>query len=478
MDSEWIIETSGYLFERRTDSMENLKSHGYALLQLREEYSMQLEDSQTADLVFVLSKQKRPLMPCRPSRARKLLDQGKAKVVRKNPFTIQLLFGSTGYLQELMAGMDTGSQTLGCAATTQGRVIYQAEVALRSDVSSKMQQRAMYRKTRRSRKTRYRPARFDNREKEGKLAPSHQSKVQSHFREKKFVESILPVSKWKVELAQFDIHKISDPQVSKKQGWTYQNGNQKDFYNLRVYILSRDQYTCQQCKKRNQIPLHVHHIVFKSEGGTDTPDNLITLCQPCHTQLHEGVLGGGDQISEKLKKKISSKTKHATEINIVQSRLKKSNWNFEETFGFETKYKREQTLKLPKTHVFDAIAICANDNEKLQPTAAIFFKKHVSKGDYQQTSGIRSEKKIPTGKLFGIKKFDSIETPQGKGFVQGKRSSGYFALTRLDGTKVHSSANVKKDCKRISARTTTLLEKVNPGFLLAMNGEVSAAWRI
>jgi len=87
------------------------------------------------------------------------------------------------------------------------------------------------------------------------------------------------------------------------------------------------------------------------------------------------------------------------------------------------------------------------------------LKKHVSKGDYQQTTGKRSEKKIPTGKLFGLRKFDLIQTEQGCGIVKGKRSSGYFAITDVMGNKIHDSVKVKQNCKRLRARTTTLLER-------------------
>ena len=66
--------------------------------------------------------------------------------------------------------------------------------------------------------------------------------------------------------------------------------------------------------------------------------------------------------------------------------------------------------------------------------------RHVASGDYQQTKGIRSEKKIPVGKLFGLKKHDFISTVQGTGFVKGKRSSGYFALETILGEKIHASA--------------------------------------
>jgi hypothetical protein len=400
-------------------------------------------------LVFVINKGNKPLMPCKPSKARKLLKEGQAKVIRRIPFTIKLLFGSSGYIQPVIAGMDTGSKVVGCSAIANGKVLYQSEVYLREDVSKKMHQRAMYRKTRRSRKLRYRPARFDNRSnsrKDGRLAPSIRSKFDSHFRERNFVESILPVNKWKVELASFDIHKITNPEV---YGIGYQNGDQKGFYNVKAYVLAKDNYICQYCKGKSKDPkLHCHHIVFRSQRGTDSPENLICLCNTCHDALHAGKI--------KLSGR-KSKTKHATEISIIKSQIKKSGWNFTETFGYETKYKREQILELPKTHYFDAVSICSDNKVELE--SSFFLKKHVNKGDYQQRTGKRSEKKIPTGKLFGLKKFDLIETEQGVGIVKGKRSSGYFAITDIMGNKIHDSAKVKQNCKRLRARTTTLLEQ-------------------
>ncbi|WP_239451075.1 RNA-guided endonuclease IscB [Methanosarcina horonobensis] len=317
-------------------------------------------------------------MPTNPAKARILLKAGKAKVVSRIPFTIKLTYNSKGYTQPVVAGMDSGSKKIGCAAVGNGKVLYQSEAEIRQDVSAKMKQRAMYRRTRRSRKTRYRPARFDNRRnslREGRIPPSIRSKLESHFREKKFVESILPVTKWGVELASFDIHKITDPSVS---GIEHQNGDQKGFYNLKAYILNRDKHTCQHCKGKSKDPkLHCHHIIFRSQKGTDTPKNLICLCNTCHDALHRGEF----QLSVKR-----SKTKHATEIGIIKSQIKKSDWNFIETFGYETKYKREQMLELPKTHYFDAVSICCND-QKVELEDIFYLKKHVSKGDYQQRTG-------------------------------------------------------------------------------------------
>ena len=401
-------------------------------------------------LVFILNKNNKPLMPCKPSKARKLLKEGKAKVIRKTPFTIKLLYGSSGYTQPIIAGMDTGSKVIGVCAMSIGKVLYQSEVYLREDVSGKMQQRKMYRRTRRSRKTRYRPARWNNRansRRDGRLAPSIRSKFDSHFREKRFVESILPITKWKVELASFDIHKITDPSV---YGFLYQKGNQMGFYNVKAYVLARDNYTCQHCKGKSKDPkLHCHHIVFRSQNGTDTPENLITLCNTCHSKLHAG------KIKLSGRKSI---TKHATEVGIIKSQIQKSDWNFIETFGYETKFKREQILKLPKTHYFDAVSICFT-NLNVEYNDTIYLKKHISKGDYQQRTGKRSEKVIPTRKLFGLRKFDLIKTGQGVGIVKGKRSSGYFAITDIMGNKIHDSAKVKQNCERLRARTTTLLEQ-------------------
>ena len=136
-------------------------------------------------------------MPCKPSKAKKLLKEGKAKVINRMPFTIKLIFGSSGYKQPVIVGMDTGSKVIGCAAIANNQVVYQSEIQIRQDISKKMQTRKNYRRARRGRKTRYRPARWANRasmKKKGRLAPSIKSKVESHLREKIFVESILPVT--------------------------------------------------------------------------------------------------------------------------------------------------------------------------------------------------------------------------------------------------------------------------------------------
>ena len=145
-------------------------------------------------------------------------------------------------------------------------------------------------------------------------------------------------------------------------------------------------------------------------------------------------------------------------MGFIKSRLAQCEIQPEVTFGYETKFKREQ-LNLSKTHANDAIAICLNDNQTVLPMNTILIKKHVAKGDYKQTAGSHSEKKVPTGKLFGFKKFDKVITTKGMGFIKGKRSSGYFSIADLDNNLIHASEKVK-NCVRITARKTTLVEEL------------------
>ena len=114
--------------------------------------------------VFVINLRKQPLMPCSPRKAKVLLKSGKAKVVRKVPFSIKLTVVTGEAKQEVVAGMDSGSKIIGSAAISNGKVIYQTETHLRGEeIKRKMEQRRMYRRTRRGRKLRYRKPRFLNR---------------------------------------------------------------------------------------------------------------------------------------------------------------------------------------------------------------------------------------------------------------------------------------------------------------------------
>lgn len=164
--------------------------------------------------VYVLNCHGQPLMPCQPRKARGLLKEGKAKVVKMVPFTIQHLYGSSGYKQDISLGVDAGTQHIGVSATTERAVLFEAEVQPRTDIQELLATRSQFRRARRSRKTRYRKKRFLNRKKpDGWLAPSVHHKVEAHLKTIRLVHRILPIRRTTIEVAQFDIQKIRHPEI-------------------------------------------------------------------------------------------------------------------------------------------------------------------------------------------------------------------------------------------------------------------------
>lgn len=233
--------------------------------------------------VYVINKHGRPLMPCSPAKARHLLDDGKAKVKKRTPFTIQLIYGSSGYTEDVILGVDAGSKTIGLSASTEQEELFAANVTPRNDVVDLLSTRREFRRTRRSRKTRHRKARFNNRvhsKHKGWLAPSVEVKIQEHITCIKRVCNILPISKVVVETAEFDLQLLKAVEEGKPvpQGEDYQKGEMYGHYNVRQYVLWRDGYTCQCCgahsTKKKDVKLHVHHLETRKTGG-DAPSNQL-----------------------------------------------------------------------------------------------------------------------------------------------------------------------------------------------------------
>ena len=144
-------------------------------------------------LIYVLSKTGKSLMPTkRAGKVRRMLKDGKAKVVKRCPFTIKLTYDTTEYTQPLILGIDTGSGTIGTAVSKEnGKIIYISNVIVRNDIKEKLDARRKYRRTRRNRKTRYRKARWLNRKnsiKNNRFSPTMISKFHSHIREIEFIK--------------------------------------------------------------------------------------------------------------------------------------------------------------------------------------------------------------------------------------------------------------------------------------------------
>ena len=297
-------------------------------------------------MVYVLDSNGQLLMPtARHGKVRRLLNSHLAKVVKRCPFTIQLLYKSTKETQSVSLGADAGSKHIGLAATTEQKVVYQEELTPRNDVVKLLSARRTLRRSRRNRKTRYRKPRFKNRvssKHKGWLAPSVEVKIQEHITAIKNVCKILPVSEVHVETAEFDLQRLKAMEEGKPLpvGTDYQLGEQYDFYNTRQYVLHRDGYTCQCCGTHdNDVKLHVHHIESRQTGG-DAPNNLITLCEHCHKALHEG------KIEPPKGKKRDKSYRDATFMGIMRNtlleRLKKEmGIPVMMTYGYITKFWRE-----------------------------------------------------------------------------------------------------------------------------------------
>ena len=150
-------------------------------------------------MVYVISQNGEPLMPCSNPIARLLLKQGKAKVKKREPFTIRLTYETTNYTQNLTLGIDTGSGTIGAAVSQEnGNIVYMSETIVRNDITDKMAQRAKYRRNRRNRKTRYRKTRFLNRAnsiKTDRFSPTMRSKFHSHVKEIEYSDLLPPPNK-------------------------------------------------------------------------------------------------------------------------------------------------------------------------------------------------------------------------------------------------------------------------------------------
>jgi hypothetical protein len=402
-------------------------------------------------------------MPTKPCKAKHLLRDGKAKVVRREPFTIQMTIATGEAKQPLTLGIDSGSDKIGSAVVDdENHIYYMSEVQIRNDIAEKMKQRSKYRRNRRNRKTRYRKARWQNRKnsiRNDRFSPTMKSKIDSHLKEIGFAKSILPILEIIIETGTFDAHAMKNPEALKNK-WLYQRGINYGYANTRAYVLDRDSNTCQQCKgKSKDSKLEVHHILFRSEQGSDDVDNLITLCKTCHDRVHN------DTIKLNVNGKAKDNLKHATQMNSIRVQLLKS-MTCKETFGFITK-EHAWAMGFEKTHYNDAIAIaCLNNIERNGlvsyefKTNRILFKKCAPDGDYQQTKGVRSEQRIQTGKIQGYRKFDKVRYNGAEYFIKGRMTTGYAILMDIEGNKQKMKPIPKLNkMERKGARKTWMVQE-------------------
>ena len=395
-------------------------------------------------LVYVLNIDGQPLMPTsRFGKVRRLLKTKQAKVIKRCPFTIQLLYETKDIVQDITLGVDSGSKTIGLSATVENKELYASEVTLRNDIVELLSIRRQLRLSRRNRKTRYRAPRFDNRvssKKQEWLAPSIRQKIDCHLKAIGNVYKILPITNINIEVASFDIQKIKNPTIQHEQ---YQQGEQLDFFNVREYVLFRDNHTCQYCKgKSKDKVLNVHHIESRQIGG-NAPNNLITLCETCHSKYHKGLI----ELSKTIKR--GMKFNDATFMGIMRwslyNKLKETYSNVSLTYGYITKNTRIEN-NLPKAHYIDARCISGNPNAN--PLDVVYYQKKVrchNRQIHKNTilkGGYRKLNQAPY-LVKGFRLFDKVKYNNIKCFITGRRTSGYFMLKTLDGTSIHNGIGFK-----------------------------------
>lgn len=408
-------------------------------------------------MVYVINKQGQALMPTeRFGKVRRLLKNSLAHVVCRIPFTIQLDYDTTDYTQPVSLGVDAGSKHIGISATTSDKELYAADVELRNDIVDKLSTRREQRRTRRSR-LRYRKARFNNRvssKRKGWLAPSVENKIQTHLTVVEKIHKFLPITNIVVEIASFDIQKINNPIIS---GSEYQQGEQLDFFNVREYVLFRDNHICQHCKgKSKDKVLNVHHIESRKAGG-DSPNNLITLCETCHKAYHRGEF--------ELNVKRGKSFRDAAFMGIMRwsfyDRLKNIYPNVSMTFGYITKNTRI-TNNLPKDHYVDAR--CISGNPVAKPLGYYFYQKKVRCQNRQIhkanfLKGCRKKLNQAPFLVKGFRLFDLVEYQKDLYYIFGRRDSGFFDIRKLDGTKVNKGSINCKYLRLVDKRKSILIEK-------------------
>lgn len=419
-------------------------------------------------LVYVINQNGHPLMPCKPSKARKLLRDGRANVKHRTPFTIQLRWDCEEQVQDVVVGIDKGSSVTGLACVGRGEILLSGEILHRKDVKEKLNARRAHRRSRRNRRW-YRPCRTMNRassKRSGRLPPSIKTNVEEVIRVVRRLP--LPITRIVIEDVQVDIARLNDPTV---QGSRYQDPTRLD-ENLRIACLLRDRYQCQHCGKR-QVRLEAHHVQYRQHGGKDTLSNLLTLCESCHHGVHEGkimlaVTGVSSHLDQIAQRSMQGKSYLYTTLGNA--------FPLSTLFGYQTATRRKHQ-ELPKEHDIDALCIATYDSGELiawqrERFYRIGFRPRQTRRQYHDLprKGQGRVRYQVNTELEGFRKGDVIRV-KGKWIKQINSiySTGYLAFSRKKGEPATARP---KDCVLLERGTTILWQRPQDtqGLSLIRNG--------
>lgn len=346
---------------------ETLGAHGKVLICNNPEVNQhQLQTGGLKVKVFVLNINGEPLMPCSNAKARHLLQGGRANVVKRFPFTIQLKFECDNKVQDINLGIDSGYKYVGFSAITESEELISGTLNLDPKTKDRLNEKRMYRRNRRNR-LRYRKPRFNNRKRcDNWLPPSIERKYQSHLSLISKIKKVLPIKNIIVEIAKFDIQKIENPNID---GIGYQQGNLFDYQNIVSYLQVRQNNICSFCKKEFKgEPKATHHIYRRGDSRrTNRPDGLLLLHKSCHVDLHE-------KHREKEFQKPVKRYEPSTFMSIIHKRFYEDITGLQVTYGYITQMKRNE-YNIEKTHFNDAFII-AGGTQQVRCKPIIIEQRH------------------------------------------------------------------------------------------------------
>lgn len=321
--------------------------------------------------VFVLDQQKRPLMPCRPARARHLLRKKRAAVYRYAPFTIMLREARPeAVVRPLRLKIDPGSVTTGLAILGEtshegtAEVVWAAELTHQGNaITQRLLKRRACRRARRQRKTRYRRARFLNRRRrEGWLPPSLESRIENILCWVRRLQRLCPITALSQELAKFDTQLMQNADIS---GVEYQQGELAS-YERRQYVLAKFGYRCIYCHKTN-VPLQLDHLLPRSRGGPTRTSNLAPACEPCNQK--KGNRTAAEFGYPEVEAQAQAPLRDAAALNASRwalcYRLEAVRLPLETGSGGRTKWNRS-LRGIPKTHWLDAACVGPSTPEQIR----------------------------------------------------------------------------------------------------------------
>lgn len=348
--------------------------------------------------VFVLDREKNPLMPCHPARARQLLDRKRAKVFRLHPFTIILQDRAGGAVQPVEIKLDPGSKITGIAITVLGdngrTLVWSCHLSHRGcTIKDSLQKRRGIRRSRRHRHCRYRQPRFDN-----------------VFTWVKRLLSWTPGQCIHVETVRFDTQKLMNPEIS---GAEYQQGELQG-YEVREYLLEKFHRTCVYCGLGNR-PLEVEHVVAKANGGSNRVSNLALSCRDCNerkgTQRVEDFVTDPVKL-ERLRKQLKTPLKDATAVNATRyaigNKLKNLGLPVRFWSGGRTKMNRIQQ-GYGKDHFIDAACVGDTGSRVFIPEALTPLTI-TAKGRGNRQMCLMDKFGFPRTRPKGVKQVDGFTT--------------------------------------------------------------------